>query len=128
LKTHLERLAYRSHASSNLGHLHLFHLLTQTYASNHDRGITGHLQYADGVFTQYIEGPRDAVAAVWQRIQRDRRHHKIELLAHGPCHERRFADWTMSFKASPGFARVPLQGFIPFEQEGAKRLLERCLA
>ena len=124
----LERLCYRSRASSNLGHLHLFHLLTQTYASNRDRDITGHLQYEDGVFTQYIEGPSDSVEAVWQRIQLDPRHHKIELLAHEPCHERRFADWTMSFKASPGFAKVPLLGFIPLEHDAARRLLERCLS
>lgn len=125
---HLERLSYRSRTHSNLGHLHLFHLLTQAYASNRDRGITGHLQYDDGVFTQYIEGPEDSVTAVWQRIQRDPRHHKIELVAHEPCHERRFADWTMSFKASPGFARVPLLGFIPLEKDSARRLLARCLA
>lgn len=124
----LECLTYRSHACSNLGHLHLFHLLTQAYSSNRDRDITGHLQYNDGIFTQYIEGPSDSIAADWQRIQRDPRHHKIELIAHQPCHERRFADWTMCFKASPGFARVPLLGFIPFERDIASRLVARCLA
>jgi hypothetical protein len=125
---HLERLIYRSKAVTNLGHLHLFYLMSQTCASNRRRGITGLLQYDQGVFTQYIEGPDDAVEALWQRIQQDPRHTQLELIRREPCIDRRFRDWTMSFEVSPGFARLPMRGFIPLERESGQRLLNRCLA
>ena len=68
LVTHLERLIYRSKAASNLGHLHLFYLMSQTQVSNNQRGITGHLQYDHGVFIQYIEGPGEAVDVLWKLL------------------------------------------------------------
>lgn len=126
--THLERLIYRSKAASNLGHLHLFYLMSQTQVSNNQRGITGHLQYDHGVFTQYIEGPGEAVDVLWKRIQQDPRHTQLELIKREPCSDRRFRDWSMSFEVSPGFTKLPMSGFIPLEPESGQRLLSRCLA
>lgn len=128
MDVHLDRLVYRSVASSQLGQLHLFHLLTQTQASNLRAGITGHLLYEHGVFIQCIEGRRQAIDAIWQRILRDPRHTRIELLRRETCERRHFGDWSMSFEVSPGFASHPVEGFIPLNPVNRLRLLERCMA
>lgn len=57
--------------------------LTSTAASlNRMDHITGMLMYADGVFVQLIEGPREAVNHLWARILQDKRHMGIVQLYH----------------------------------------------
>ncbi len=75
----LERLVYRSTATRKLGSLHLFNLLVQCRKRNRDLGVTGHLLYTEENFVQCLEGPSAAVAALWQSIQRDDRHHDLAL-------------------------------------------------
>lgn len=80
----LERLVYRSKATHKLGSLHLFNLLVQCRKRNLSLGITGHLLYTEEIFVQCIEGPTGSIDALWKSLQRDERHHNVELLARGP--------------------------------------------
>jgi hypothetical protein len=111
----LETLIFRSRAVSPPGHLHLFDLMTRTYPAIRRRGITGLLHYEAGVFTHWIEGPADAVVALWQRIQRDYRHTAVELLRREVRGDQRFMDWGMSFEVPLEFTRQPLLGFVPLD-------------
>ena len=77
----LERLVYRSRATHKLGSLHLFNLLIQCREKNRRLGITGHLLYTEEIFVQCIEGPCEGIEDLWQSLQRDERHHQIELLS-----------------------------------------------
>ncbi len=57
--------------------------LTQNAAHmNRMDHITGMLMYADGVFVQLIEGPREALNALWARLLKDKRHKAVVQLYH----------------------------------------------
>jgi Sensors of blue-light using FAD len=89
------RLAYRSQATRALSAAALATLLRQARQRNKALGITG-LLVADGTrFMQWLEGPGDAVHAVWSSIRCDARHHHIEQLAVPQGGQRLFADWQM---------------------------------
>jgi len=50
--------------------------------ANHARDdITGLLVFDGQAFCQFVEGPRDAIAAL---LERDARHVKMRVLQHGP--------------------------------------------
>lgn len=122
----LERLVYRSKATHKLGSLHLFNLLVQCRKRNRDLGITGHLLYTEEVFVQCIEGPADAVEALWQSLQKDERHHGVELLSRSTEAARRFADWSMAFSSYAHFNKYDIPGFFPVDEAGMTQAAERC--
>jgi hypothetical protein len=122
----LERLLYRSKATNTLGSLHLFNMLSEARAKNATLGITGHLLYTEEVFVQCIEGPPESIASLWESLQRDPRHHAIELLARGPREQRRFSEWTMAFSSYPSLNRFDMPGFFAVNKEGMNAEAERC--
>jgi hypothetical protein len=122
----LERLLYRSKANNTLGSLHLFNMLSEARSRNAALGITGHLLYTEEVFVQCIEGPTESISALWDSLQRDARHHDIELLARGPIQERRFSDWNMAFSSYPSLNRFDMPGFFAVNKEGMSAEAERC--
>jgi hypothetical protein len=101
-------------------------MLSEARAKNATRGITGHLLYTEEVFVQCIEGTPDAIASLWESLQRDPRHHDIELLARGPLEERRFSDWSMAFSSYPSLNRFNMPGFFAVDKEGMNAEAERC--
>lgn len=122
----LERLVYRSKATHKLGSLHLFNLLVQCRKRNADLGISGHLLYTEEIFVQCIEGPTDSIDTLWKSLQRDERHHSVELLARGPETQRRFADWSMAFSSYGHFNKYDIPGFFPVDAKGMSNAAERC--
>ncbi len=122
----LERLVYRSKATHKLGSLHLFNLLLQCRKRNRELGITGHLLYTEEVFVQCVEGPPESIEALWQSLQRDERHHDLELLSRHPESTRRFPDWSMAFSSYAHFNKYDIPGFFPVDQEGMTEAAERC--
>jgi hypothetical protein len=109
----LERLVYRSQATHKLGSLHLFNLLVQCRKRNLSLGITGHLLYTEEIFVQCIEGPSGSIDALWKSLQRDERHHDVELLGRGPITDRQFSDWAMAFSSYAHFDKYDIPGFFP---------------
>ncbi|MBQ0933057.1 BLUF domain-containing protein [Ideonella sp. 4Y11] len=122
----LERLVYRSTARHDLGTLALFQLLTAAQLRNEQLQITGHLLYLDGQFTQCIEGPPESIEQLWQSLQRDERHHQIELLMRGPTEARRFSEWSMAFSTYASFYVHGLKGFFPVDDSGQSPLVPLC--
>jgi len=63
---------------------------------NPAQGITGLLVFGSGVFFQWLEGPRDNVVALMERLKTDNRHENIIQLSSGEeVRERMFPDWDM---------------------------------
>ena len=122
----LERLVYRSKATHKLGSLHLFNLLVQCRKRNLSLGITGHLLYTEEIFVQCIEGPSGSIDALWKSLQRDERHHNVELLGRGPITDRQFADWAMAFSSYAHFDKYDIPGFFPVDAQGMTREVDRC--
>ncbi len=64
---------------------------------NKDKNITGILVF-DGVYIfQYIEGISEEIAALYQRICLDERHHEVKLLSKGIINDRKFTHWDMGY-------------------------------
>lgn len=123
----LERLIYQSKSSQDFGTLHLFNLLTEARQRNQRLGITGHLLYLDGQFTQCIEGSSASIDALWESLLRDVRHDNIELLARYCITERRFPEWTMAFSSYASFYVHGMTGFFPVDAKTESPLAAMCV-
>ena len=91
----LSTLVYRSRASSPMNARALAALLVAARARNHALSVTGLLIYDRGTFFQWIEGPSAAIAALWQSIRHDPRHHHVECLGEHRIPVRLFGEWDM---------------------------------
>jgi len=91
----LVRLIYASRAAGAVNAEVLMPIMKASRAKNAAAGITGVLVFSDGVFLQLLEGGRNAVSALYNRIACDARHRDVVLLAYDEVDERRFAGWSM---------------------------------
>ena len=72
-------------------------ILAKSQANNQRVGVTGALMFNSGCFAQVLEGSRDHVETVFERIQQDERHGEVSLLAFDPAEARAFENWSMGF-------------------------------
>ena len=92
----LVRLVYASRATGGVDAELVGAILKQSKANNPAGGITGVLCVcSQGTFLQVLEGGRDAVNRLYNRIVADPRHRDVVLLAYAEITERRFAGWSM---------------------------------
>src|SRR5688572_7201477 len=91
----LVRLIYASRAANSVNAEALGAIIKASRTRNAAAGVTGVLVFSDGVFLQLLEGGRNAVSALYNRIARDPRHHDVVLLAYDEVDERRFSGWSM---------------------------------
>jgi len=91
-------LVYRSDAKSGFDLTQIQEMLFKAKSFNHKEGITGCLLYHDGKFIQYLEGNQLKVLQLFDKIKEDKRHRKVELLAHGEIEKRAFEKWDMAFE------------------------------
>ena len=54
--------------------------------------------YVDGNFIQVLEGERDTVTQLYEKISRNQQHHSIIKLTDGYVQQRNFEDWSMAFR------------------------------
>ncbi|WP_158828535.1 BLUF domain-containing protein [Mucilaginibacter lacusdianchii] len=84
----------------------LIALLKQSRDWNNDHGITGILVYIEGQlsthtegrFMQSLEGSQFEVERIFEKIQRDQRHHCLTVLKHSFIDNRNFGEWQMGFE------------------------------
>lgn len=89
---------YRSIADATIEQSNILDLLEQAKDFNRANDITGCLLYYNHEFVQYLEGDRAIVTALFEKIKRDRRHKKVQLLFSGHIYSREFEDWTMAYE------------------------------
>ncbi len=81
-------------------------ILEQSRRNNPRMGVTGILCFTNDVFIQVLEGGRDEVSELYNRIVGDERHRDVRLLVYEEISERRFSNWTMGqvdiSKVNPG--------------------------
>jgi hypothetical protein len=70
-------------------------ILRESRARNPELGITGVLCHDGNVFIQALEGGRNAVSQLYNRIAADPRHRDVVILRYEDITERCFAGWTM---------------------------------
>jgi hypothetical protein len=86
---------YASRAVPAVDQEELLTILKKSKANNSKTGVTGALCFSEGIFIQALEGGRNAVNALYNRIAGDARHKDVVLLAYQEIEERRFAGWSM---------------------------------
>jgi hypothetical protein len=104
----LHTLLYRSTAVHPFPHPSDLEILRAAWENNRRNGITGYLVRTRHHFVQFVEGPRDAVFALQERVLADPRHTAFEVLTEGPATVRQFPDWSM--------------GYAEFEEDDALKL------
>ncbi len=79
-------------------------------------GITGLLVFGGGVFFQWIEGPRDNITALMERIRSDPRHDHVVVLSDSEeVRERLFPSWDMELVSPSGIRDVLLDALSTSE-------------
>lgn len=91
----LVRLLYASRAIQPHTQAILDSILVQSHTHNPAQGITGLLCYSGDIFMQVLEGGRNEVCGLYNRLTTDTRHSGIEILQFEEIDQRRFANWTM---------------------------------
>lgn len=97
----LTALVYVSSATGQLSEQQIDGLLDSCRRFNALVGVTGTLLHHDGTFLQYLEGPAEGVARVWQRVVACRLHHGVTELLREPLAARHFDRWHMGFVQAP---------------------------
>ena len=91
----LVRLMYASRAADSVDQEALLAILRKSKAENAANGITGVLCFSGGIFLQLLEGGRQQVNTLYNRIAADKRHLDVGLPSYEGTGERRFAGWSM---------------------------------
>ena len=93
----LVRLMYASRAGGSVDAEALSTILRKSKENNPRAGVTGVLCFCfnAGIFLQVLEGGRNAVSTLYNRISQDPRHHEVVLLSYEEIGERSFSSWSM---------------------------------
>lgn len=105
-------IIYLSKAAYSLPDAQLQDLLEQARQNNATQHISGMLLHGNGQFFQVLEGEKEVVEALYERIKQDPRHHNVTTFASKEVKERSFADWGMAFNPLTPQQFLDFAGFI----------------
>ena len=114
----LYELLYTSVAAKELSDAELAGLLDQSRTNNQHFDITGLLIYHNREFAQLLEGEKQAVLDLFDRISEDRRHVAVGAFWEGPIKQRNFLQWRMAFIHSESVATNHLKGAAAVFEKG----------
>jgi len=93
--TDIVQLVYASRTVGALDHLDVQQVIATSRRHNWRGGVTGSLLFTGTGFVQVLEGRRDTVQKLFDRIACDKRHTKVRIVLQAPLAKRVFPDWTM---------------------------------
>ena len=114
----LYELLYTSVARWKMSSLELTELLEQSRKKNLKLNITGLLVYYSGEFIQVLEGEKNTVLKLYDRIANDERHTSIKTFWEGSISERGFSKWAMTFVNTENVDVLNIKGYSQFLREG----------
>ncbi len=121
----LHQIIYFSAANAVLTEDALLALLASSQRRNAERGITGLLLYSEGNIMQVIEGPSEAVQALFAKISIDPRHSKMIVARNAAIARRDFPTYKMGFKrVARRQMDTSLPGFSDMLERGGPSQLE----
>jgi diguanylate cyclase (GGDEF)-like protein/PAS domain S-box-containing protein len=95
---HLHFLIYVSQATRAMTATELVELQNKAQVCNRQLGVTGCLLYQDGYFLQMLEGKKETLVALMDKIRADTRHHQVQVIIECVAKQRIFTDWGMSLR------------------------------
>lgn len=103
-------LTYESLSVGNPTEQQMEILMEKAISNNIKNNITGCLVHYMGGFIQILEGEKEEVLRVFEKIKRDKRHTEVHLFSDNDIVERTFDNWGMGYfivnKDSPNEAEI----------------------
>lgn len=72
-------------------------ILKKARMFNPSQQLTGMLLFRAGIFLQLLEGDKEKVNALYQKIKKDPRHRNVFTIFENTAQQRIFRDWSMGF-------------------------------
>ena len=82
----IHTLCYVSHERAHLDKASLNEIFKKTMQYNAEKQITGVLLYKEGSFFQVLEGEKEELLCLMEKIKKDSRHHDLILIFDKPSH------------------------------------------
>jgi Sensors of blue-light using FAD len=98
-------------------------ILASAREKNPQANITGALMFNTGSFAQVLEGAHDEIQETFERIQCDKRHSHVVMLALEPVKQREFSSWSMAYLGTDSTASTKF-GDITHDAEFDAALLK----
>lgn len=94
----LYTLVYSSKSTIPLHRYQIHRLLAECKINNAANNITGILLSLDEHFIQVLEGDKEIILSLYDKIQKDPRHTNVRTVLQKKIEKRAFPDWTMGYK------------------------------
>lgn len=94
------QIVYESLASDSLGEEEVLDILRKSQVRNNQAHVSGILVFCGGRFLQFLEGPPDQVEALYERIERDPRHHELRVLSRTDGEKLLMPTWAMAYASA----------------------------
>ncbi|WP_439123893.1 BLUF domain-containing protein [Marivita sp.] len=91
----LHQIVYVSKPTRSMTLSEVRELLIKAQINNHFTDVTGMLLFDGDSFLQVLEGPKETVMALFEKIERDPRHTQFTSLVERTIPHRDFGDWSM---------------------------------
>ncbi|WP_416881985.1 BLUF domain-containing protein [Marivita sp.] len=117
----LHQIVYFSQPTRSMPLSEVRELLIKAQINNHFNDVTGLLLFDGDSFVQVLEGPKDKVMALFEKIARDPRHTQFTTLMEREVPQRDFGQWSMGLAHIEGKHMKSLPGLTDIES--ARRML-----
>lgn len=107
----MHRIIYLSTTNTDLNKDEINNLLNKSNQYNVKHKITGILLYIDFDFIQVLEGSKEDVHFLFEKIKRDNRHRGIICVIDESIKKRQFSAWSMGFYSDSYQNLKDLKGF-----------------
>lgn len=92
------QLVYVCNATDGVGYNDIDDILKSARTYNPSQEITGILLYRGGIFLQLLEGEKDKVNILFQKIKADKRSSNEIILIEKETNSRIYNDWSMGYR------------------------------
>ena len=110
----MHQLVYVSTAVEPFSRRDLDELVAGSRVRNEEHGITSFLLHRRGTFLQLLEGEKEEVATLLERLLADRRHRWITRLLEGPVEARTFPGTPLGYQDLDSAAARAIPGFAEY--------------
>ncbi|QDU67201.1 BLUF domain-containing protein [Engelhardtia mirabilis] len=93
----MTQLSYFSRPADGTTLVEINEILGVARVRNREASITGFMLYRHDCFVQVLEGGREQVSRLLERIMADDRHREINLVGCEDVERRTFSNWSMGF-------------------------------
>jgi hypothetical protein len=100
------QLTYSSVASPGISAKDIEDIIAEAKQFNTANNITGCLIYNNGYFLQFLEGEKEIVMTLVNKIKLDDRHDHFTILSEDQTDFRIFKDWAMAYYHNPKYTNL----------------------